>query len=173
VRVRPWTPKSTAPRPVLPHDRSTPVPSSGDALERSAELIHRYLPDVRRIGGRGQVTFTINQIASDVFRITTQAARSKVQKWEQTGLIAQIGALPNPGSRPMYLYGAVDPRLAIAMLRTASPEEVVGNFVLFCPQCEQLVISDRRSISCRHCSHEFDLSGAESLLEACSVRSAS
>ena len=143
------------------------------ADERSDELIHRYLPDVRRIGGRGQVTFTITQIASDVFRVTTQAARSKVQKWEQTGLIAQIGELPNPGSRPMYLYGAIDSRLAIAMLRTASPDEVVGNYVLFCPQCEQLVISDRQTIICRHCNHEFNLIDAKSLLEACTAPSGS
>ena len=39
--------------------------------ERSEELIGRYLPDVRRIGARGQVTFTNNQLASDVFRIST------------------------------------------------------------------------------------------------------
>jgi hypothetical protein len=136
--------------------------------ERSNELIQRYLPDVRRIGARGQVTFTINQLASDVFRITTQAARSKVQKWEQTGLIAQIGELPNPGSRPMHLYGALDIRLVIAILRHASPEEVIGNYVLFCPHCQQLAISDRDSIVCRHCNHEFTLREARSLLELCS-----
>jgi hypothetical protein len=139
------------------------------ADERSEELVHRYLPDVRRIGARGQVTFTINQLASDVFRVTTQAARSKVQKWEQTGLISQIGELPNPGNRPMNLYGAVDMRLAIAMLRTASPEEVVGNYILSCPECERLAISDRDAIGCPHCNHEFTLREASSLLELCSL----
>ena len=138
------------------------------ADQRSEELISRYLPDVRRIGARGLVTFTISQIASDVFRVTTQAARSKVQKWDQTGLIAQIGELPNPGNRPMHLYGAIDPRLAIAMLRTASPEEVLGNYVLVCPECKGLVISDRNTIVCRHCNHEFELGDAQSLLELCS-----
>jgi hypothetical protein len=136
--------------------------------ERADELVHRYLGDVRRIGARGQVTFTINQLASDVFRVTTQAARSRVQKWEQTGLISQIGELPNPGSRPMHLYGAVDPRLAIAMLKTASPEEIVGNYILFCPQCKRLVISDREQIVCPQCNHEFGLGEAPSLLELCS-----
>jgi hypothetical protein len=137
--------------------------------ERSEELIHRYLGDVRRIGSRGQVTFTINQLASDVFRVSSQAARSKVQKWEQTGLIAQIGELPNPGNRPMHLYGAVDVRLAIAMLKTTSPAEIVGNYVLFCPECDQLAISDRKIIVCPHCNHEFTLAEAPSLLERCSL----
>jgi hypothetical protein len=141
---------------------------SGASRERSDELIHRYLPDIRRIGSRGQVTFTITEIAGDVFRITTQAARSKVQKWEQTGLISQIGVLPNPGNRPMHLYGAIDPRLAIAMLRTTAPEEVIRNYLLFCPQCEQLVISDREIIVCPGCNHEFKLGDAPSLLELCS-----
>lgn len=135
------------------------------ADERSEELFARFLPDVRRIGARGRVTFTINQLASDVFRVSSQAARSKVQKWQQTGLIDQIGELPNPGNRPMYLYGAVDIRLAIAMLRTVSPEEIIGNYVLFCPQCKRLAISDRDDISCPHCNHEFTLGEAPSLLE--------
>lgn len=133
--------------------------------ERAQELIPRYLADIRRIGARGQVTFTNNQLASDVFRISVQAARSKIQKWEQTGLIAQIGELPNPGNRPMHLYGAIDVRLAIAMLRTSSPEEIIGNYVLFCPQCHQLVISDRDQIVCPACNHEFGLNEAASLLE--------
>jgi hypothetical protein len=137
------------------------------AEERAEELFSRHLPDVRRIGARGQVTFTINQLASDVFRVSAQAARSKVQKWEQTGLISQIGELPNPGNRPMHLYGAVDPRLVIAMLRTVSPEEILGNYLLFCPQCEQLAISDREEIICPHCNYEFTLGDASSLLEVC------
>jgi hypothetical protein len=138
--------------------------------ERANELIGQYLPDLRRIGARGQVTFTIPQLASDVFRITTQAARSKVQKWQQTGLVAQIGELPNPGNRPMHLFGAVDPRLAIAMLRTTGPDEILGNYGLYCPSCDHLVLSDRDEIVCPNCNREFQLGAAQSVLERCQVR---
>jgi uncharacterized C2H2 Zn-finger protein len=65
----------------------------------------------------------------------------------------------------MHLYGAVDVRLAIAMLRTSSPEEIIGTYILYCPQCDELVISDRKQVVCRHCNHQFGLGEAKSLLE--------
>ncbi len=75
----------------------------------------------------GSPTFTVNRLANDIFRISTQAARSKVQKWTNTGLVGQIGDLPNRGNRPMYLYGAADPRLAIAMLPGEPVDEICAN----------------------------------------------
>ena len=133
---------------------------------RSEELFGALLPDLRKIGA---VTFTINGIASDVFRISQQAARAKVQKWMSNGSVAKIGELPNPGNRPMHLYGLLDPRLAVALRPGQETELVLGNYVLACPSCGKLCVSDREQITCDGCFDSFELSGARSMLEICSL----
>jgi hypothetical protein len=132
---------------------------------RSDELYSSFLSDLRKIG---TVTFTINGIASDVFRISQQAARAKVQKWMNVGSVAKIGELPNPGNRPMHLYGLLDPRLAVALRPSQETELVLGNFILSCPSCGKLCVSDRDQITCDGCFDNFGLSGARSILEICS-----
>jgi len=133
---------------------------------RSEELFGSFLPDLRKIGS---VTFTINGIANDVFRVSQQAARAKVQKWMNVGSVAKIGELPNPGNRPLYLYGLLDPRLAVALRPEQETELVLGNYVLACPSCGKLCVSDREQITCDSCFDNFGLAGARSLLEICSL----
>lgn len=134
---------------------------------RATELTAGQLTEIRRVGAAGRLTFTVNVLASDIYRVKAQSARARVQGWMRTGMVAQIGDVPNPGNRPMYLYGPIDLRLAIAMLSNASAEEVLGNFALICPECESVAISDETEITCRNCSHRFALSDARSLVEAC------
>lgn len=124
---------------------------------RATELFPRYLPDLRRIGASGKVTFTVNHLASDVFRVEQQSARNKVQNWMKTGLVDRIDEVPNPPNRPMYLYGAVDVRLAIAMLTDFSPAEVLSTCVFVCPSCRGIAISDAQSMACRQCGHRFEI----------------
>jgi hypothetical protein len=136
--------------------------------ERAGELFPTQLAEIRRVGAAGNVTFTINRLANDIYRVTTQAARARVQGWSRTGMVDQIGELPNPGNRPMNLYGPVDLRLAIAMLPNSTPDEVLANFALICPACQTVAISDATEISCMGCSHRFELREARSLIELCS-----
>lgn len=133
---------------------------------RSDELFSSLLPDLRKIGA---LTFTINGIASDVFRITQQAARAKVQKWMNIGSVAKIGELPNPGNRPMHLYGLLDSRLAVALRPSQETELVLGNYILECPSCGKLCVSDREQIACDGCFDNFELAGSRSILEICSL----
>jgi hypothetical protein len=84
-----------------------------------------------------------------------------------TGLVAQIGEVPNPPNRPMYLYGPVDLRLALAMIPNIAPEEILANYALICPGCEAVAITDEAEITCTVCSHRFKLADAQSLIEAC------
>jgi len=135
---------------------------------RAEELFPGGLTELRKIGAAGSLTFTVNRLANDVYRVTTQAARARVQNWRNTGMVDQIGEVPNPGNRPLYLFGPIDLRLAIAMLPNSHPEEVLGNFALACPACGQTAISDQTEITCLGCSHRFGLNDARSLLEASS-----
>jgi len=134
---------------------------------RVTELFPGQLSEIRRVGASGRLTFTVNRLANDIYRVTTQAARARVQGWTRTGMVAQIGEDPNPGNRPMYLYGPVDLRLALAMLPNAAPDEVLANYALVCPECAFIAITDAREIACRQCSHRFALRDAKSLIESC------
>ncbi len=137
------------------------------ADERADELFPGQLQELRRVGAKGNMTFTVNHLANDVYRISTQAARQRVQNWQHTGMIDKVDEQPNPPNRPMYVYGPVDLRLAIAMLPNLSPDEVLANFALVCPECGAVAISDRQEVFCTGCSHQFTLGDAESLLVAC------
>jgi hypothetical protein len=130
----------------------------------SDELFGPLLPDLRKIA---TVTFTINHIASNVFRISQQAARAKVQKWMSTGAVAKIGELPNPGNRPLHLFGLLDPRIALALNPSKEIEIVLGNYIIVCPSCDRLCVSDQIKISCENCFETFDLSKAKSILDIC------
>lgn len=136
------------------------------ADQRTAELFPEYIDDVRRVG---QPTFTINYVASEVFHISAQAARAKIQSWLPTGVVQQVGEVPNPGSRPMNLYGVVDPRVAISMLPAVDIPLVLGNYFIECPDCSAILVSAENSNRCQHCGREFDLAKARSLLEVCST----
>src|SRR5439155_20240795 len=82
--------------------------------QRARELMPSgYLDDLRRIG---KPTFTINHLANDVFRIVDNSARRKVQLWTDRGVIKKVDEVPNPPNRPSYLFGVVDPRVALAIL---------------------------------------------------------
>ena len=133
---------------------------------RSDELFGNFLPDLRKINS---VTFTVNKIASDVFRISQQAARAKVQKWMNVGAVAKIGELPNPGNRPLHLYGLLYPGLAVALRPLQETELVLGNCILICPSCGKQCVSDRSQITCDSCFESFKLSSSQSILELCSI----
>lgn len=133
--------------------------------QRTQELFSPYLTDIKRVG---RPTFVVNELASDVFHITTQGARAKVQNWMATGIVKQVGEKPNPPNRPMHLYGIVDLRVAITAMSGTEVRLVLGNFVIQCPQCSSVSVSAETNISCPSCGEQFALGEARSLLEVCS-----
>ncbi|NJC33594.1 hypothetical protein GGR88_001068 [Sphingomonas jejuensis] len=136
------------------------------SLERAQELYGTAYADLKKIG---ELTFTINSLANDVFRVTTQAARAKVQGWQNSGAVVKVGDVPNPGNRPLYLYGVTDPRLALAILSDASLEEALENYLVICPHCSSLRIGTEGSITCPDCQGSFELTDAATLAEVCQV----
>jgi len=132
--------------------------------ERARELYGQVYADLRRVG---ELTFTINKLANETFRVTTQAARSKVQKWQSSGAVVKIGEIPNPGNRPQYLYGVVDPRLAIAVIAETSLEEYLEYYLVICPHCSELRIVEEGDITCPDCQGIFKAGDAHTLDMVC------
>jgi Zn finger protein HypA/HybF involved in hydrogenase expression len=132
---------------------------------RAQELSPGYLSDLRKIG---VPSFTINYLANDVFHISVQAARNKIQNWVNAGIVQRIGQLPNPGNRPMHLYALADLRLAVAASTGTDVQLVLDNYTVECPNCKMLVITAELRATCPDCSTPFSLTEAKSLLRLCS-----
>lgn len=136
------------------------------SVERARELYGQHFSDIKKIN---DLNFTISGLASEVFRVSQQAARSKVQKWQSSGAVVKIGDVPNPGNRPQYLYGVVDPRLAVAVLSDASIEEAVENFLVICPHCQSLRIAMEGDITCPDCQGNFKAEEARTLAQVIGI----
>ena len=135
--------------------------------ERARELYGEHFADLRKIR---ELDFTIPKLANDVFRVSQQAARSKVQKWQDSGAVVRIGDVPNPGNRPLYLFGIVDPRLALAVLGDSTLEDAVDDFLITCPHCRNLRIRwTAQDITCPDCQGSFKAADAKALAAECAL----
>lgn len=131
--------------------------------KRAGELVQQsYIDDLRRIG---TPTFTIARIANDVFRIHENNARRKIQLWTGTGAVKKIDEIPNPPNRPRYLFGVVDPRLAVAMLPNTDVELIFATQILLCPECGELCVTDEAVVTCLNCSTRTSVDKAINLLD--------
>ena len=133
------------------------------ALERAKEIVPRGtdLDQLRRVG---TPTFTVNRLANDIFRITTQGARNKVQNWMAAGFAVKIGELPNKGNRPLHLYGVTDLRLAIAMRAGANSQQLLSQNAFLCPSCSFIALSAEQEHTCIRCGTHFETSRARKRL---------
>lgn len=137
------------------------------STERARELYGEHFADLRKIR---ELDFTIPTLANDVFRVSQQAARSKVQKWQDSGAVVRIGDVPNPGNRPLYLFGIVDPRLALAVLGDSTLEDAVEEFLITCPLCRNLRIRwTAQDITCPDCQGTFKAADAKALAAECAL----
>ncbi|WP_305077277.1 P-loop ATPase, Sll1717 family [Methylobacterium sp.] len=144
--------------------RTVKVGISAFSLERARELYGSAFSDLRKIES---LNFTINYLASDVFRVSQQAVRTRVKNWQSLGAVAKIGDVPNPGNRPQYLFGITDPRLALAVNSDASLEEALKAFLIICPHCQELRIAEEGAITCPDCSGNFEAESATTLGHIC------
>jgi hypothetical protein len=97
------------------------------------------LRELRRLS---RVDFTISELASDVLRVTTQAARARIQGWENKGVVTQIGSVPVEHGRPQYHFGIVDARVARSALPDVRLDQFVATKARICPDCESWVLRD-------------------------------
>jgi hypothetical protein len=68
--------------------------------ERARELVSaNVLAELRRLG---RVDFTVGELGSEVFKISTNAARQKIQEWERLGIVHRIQDTESTGRRPRW-----------------------------------------------------------------------
>ena len=136
--------------------------------DRANEVAGRYLQDLQKVASP---SFTINHLANRVFNVSGEAARSKVQKWMNAGIVKKIGELPNKKNKPLHLYGHTDARVVIVTNPRDSVLELLGNYMHICPNCSHLNLTAETVVACPSCGASFTLSDAQSLLDVVGVES--
>jgi hypothetical protein len=135
------------------------------ARERSLEL---YGTDkVEDLSKIGTVSFTIGEVANDIFHISHQAARNKIQNMMAVGAVVKSGEIENPGNRPLHQYSVVDPRLACVVMSSYSIKDILTFFCFICPRCHVVLAREGSEAMCHECSLEFGLDDDESVLANC------
>jgi len=132
--------------------------------ERSNELYGDKVADLTKIN---KTSFTIGELANDIFRISHQAARNKIQNLLNVGAVIKSGEIENPGNRPLHQYSVVDPRLAVVMISEFKAEDVFRFYCFVCPRCHTVLVREGSDCACHECSLEFPLEDKYSLLNQC------
>ena len=106
------------------------------AEELATVAVVRELRRVRR------VDFTVSEVASDVFHVTANAARARIQGWESRGVVKRIGELAARRGRPRQHYGVVDVRVARSVFPDVGLPRFLADKARLCPGCESLLLRD-------------------------------
>lgn len=108
--------------------------------ERARQLtLPQALTELKRLR---RVDFTINELASDVFKISTQAMGQKIRQWEQAGLVVRVQDTRSTGSRPPNRYAIADVRLARVAMQNLDVLNFIAAKVWMCSTCEDTMIRD-------------------------------
>ncbi|GLV22127.1 hypothetical protein TomMM35A_19790 [Sphingobium sp. TomMM35A] len=132
--------------------------------ERSRELYGNRIDDLLKIG---LPSFTIGELANDIFRISHQAARNKIQNFLNVGAVVKSGELENPGNRPLHQYSLSDVRLAVVCMSGHDFQDIIEGHAHVCPKCTHLMIREQGEASCDECGHIFDAGEVTSLHQHC------
>lgn len=119
--------------------------------ERSYELFPEIMDELLRIGSN---SFTISRLASNTFRMTTQAMGRKIQTWVDAGAVVKSGELPSPGNRPQNLYSLADPKLCIGLKGQRVLVEMMEQGMFTCSNCTALNLVDEPE-HCYQCRTEL------------------
>lgn len=130
--------------------------------ESTLEKFGRFQSDFSRIPS---ASFTLTELAS-IFKISTTGVTNKVNAWIPTGAVRPLGTRPNPGAKPLNLYGFTDLRIVIA-----SSSEAIGRVLsskaLECPDCTNVIYADDVELDCPYCGSKVVRKEARSLIDIC------
>jgi hypothetical protein len=119
--------------------------------QRADEVVSEHILSELRKNHR--LDFTVNYVASDVFKIGKNAARSKINTWLKTGVVKHINDVPISGSKkPVHHYAVVDSRIAKSIFLELKFILFLQNKVKRCPKCETILLRDWE-ISREHICH--------------------
>ncbi|MGL1934478.1 MAG: hypothetical protein OCD01_05640 [Fibrobacterales bacterium] len=104
----------------------------------SEKLLYEIYPEkhVKEIQKIGREIFYISFVASKIFKISTQAVRSKVKEWINLGIIKQSGtAVIDNANKPVHIYCVIEP-IAVRLIYRQEPfDKFINNRWLVCGHC--------------------------------------
>ncbi|WP_419818775.1 P-loop ATPase, Sll1717 family [Glaciibacter flavus] len=130
------------------------------AKTRTSELYARFESDLFKFS---DVSFVTNKLSSDVFRISDNAMRQKLQQWTDVGAIRKMTEVADGKNRPKHVYTFTDLRVVLARTPLSDVQLVLDNYALRCATCYRFVIGSDAVLVCE-CNTRVPLAGAHSLL---------
>jgi hypothetical protein len=130
--------------------------------ESTTEKFGRSQGDFARIPSS---SFTLTELAS-VFKISTTGVTNKVNVWIPAGAVKALGTRPNPGARPLNLYGFTDLRIVIAS-SSDSLEDVLREKSISCSACGTVTYAEEAELDCPSCGSKVTRGIDPNLLEIC------
>ena len=127
---------------------------------RTSELYGRYESDLMKFN---DVSFVTNKLASDVFRISDNAMRQKLQQWTDVGVIRKMTELATGKNRPKHVYTFTDLRVVLARTALLDIQLALDNYALECTNCQRFVLGSDAVLVCE-CNSSVKISDAKSLL---------
>lgn len=114
---------------------------------------------VRQIRRIGKVSFTIADLASNVFHEKANATRSRVSKWEASGIVCQNGTIKHEqGTKPAHYYTIRDPRVARVVLQNRTVKDVLRSKSCRCKECGEPLFSEfearEDALLCPYCDRQ-------------------
>lgn len=134
--------------------------------ESTLEKFSRFQSDFSRISN---ASFTLTDLAG-VFKISTTGVTNKVNAWIPSGAVKPLGTRPNPGARPLNLYGFADLRIVIAY-SSETIGTVLSTMGVQCPDCENITYANELELDCPFCGSKVVGAECRSLLDVCSLDS--
>lgn len=136
----------------------------GFSKESTLEKFSRFQGDFSRISS---ASFTLTDLAS-VFKISTTGVTNKVNAWIPTGAVRPLGTRPNPGAKPLNLYGFADLRIVIA-----SSSDKIGTVLstqaVECTDCKNMIFASEAELDCPNCGSKVVRGASRNLLEVCEL----
>lgn len=106
-----------------------------------------------------RLDFTVNFVANEKFKISTNAARTKIQTWVNTGVVKYIDDIQINGSkRPVHHYAVVDARVAKSIFPELSFVNFLKDKIRTCDKCGSDMFRDWDLSSnhiCQNCKVVF------------------
>lgn len=126
--------------------------------KKAREIINSdaIIRDLRKIN---QVEFTINFLASNIYKCPQNTVRSKIKKWNDLGIIENIGTEKGgKRTRPVNKYCISDIRIAKIVLPEISIEDFLNSKYKKCPKCDTDLFRDwdyHEKKLCHNCNLEI------------------
>lgn len=91
--------------------------------------------------------FSINHLATNIYKVSTNAVRPRVASWVDKGFLFMVGGDKAGSKRPINLYFVGDPRVNRIVNSKTALIDWLGNKWFPCPHCDSDLILDLTYIS--------------------------